>query len=66
MSSVCFQSSGSSTNFCPSLRRVVGAEAHHVFLDAEELEIFQIHFVHGIELLLELLRQCSRCARRSC
>ena len=26
------------------------AEAHHVFLDAEDLEIFQIHFVHGIEL----------------
>ena len=33
----------------------MGGEAHDVFLDAEDLEILQIHLVHGVELALELL-----------
>ena len=35
----------------------MGAEAHQIFLDAEDLEILQIHLVHGVELLRELLRR---------
>jgi len=35
----------------------VGAETHHVFLDAEDLEILQIHLVHRVELGGELLRR---------
>jgi hypothetical protein len=38
-------------------RRIVRAEAHDVFLDAENLEILQIHFVDGIELGGELFRR---------
>ena len=33
----------------------MGGETHQVFLDAEDLEILQIHLVHGVELLGELL-----------
>src|SRR2546429_5731856 len=29
--------------FLSELRRIVGGKAHHVFVDAEELEVFQIH-----------------------
>ncbi len=36
-------------------RGIVGAETHDVFLDAEDFEILEIHFVDGIELLGELL-----------
>ena len=43
--------------FLAQLGRVVGRETHQVFLDPEELEVFQIHLVHGIELRLELLRR---------
>ena len=38
-------------------RRVVRAEAHDVFFDAENFEILQIHFVHGVELGGKLLRR---------
>src|SRR6266404_48779 len=38
------------------LRGIVCREAHQIFLDPEELEIFQIHLVDGVELRLELLR----------
>ena len=31
------------------------AEAHDVFLDAEKLEILEVHFVHGVEFLGELI-----------
>ena len=55
ISSVCFQSSGSLTNFLPEPGRIVRAETHDVFLDAENLEILQIHFVHRVELGRELL-----------
>ena len=55
MSSVFFHSSGSLTNFLPSLGRIVRAEAHLIFLEAEDLEILQIHLVHGVELVGELL-----------
>ena len=37
-------------------RRVVRAETHDIFLDAENLEILQIHLVHRVELGGELLR----------
>ncbi len=33
----------------------MGGETHDVFLDAEDLEILQIHLVHGVELRFELL-----------
>jgi len=33
----------------------VGGEAHQVFLDAEDIEVLEIHLVHGIELGLELI-----------
>ena len=42
--------------FLAELRRIVRGEAHEIFLDPEDLEILQIHLVHGIELVLELLR----------
>ena len=32
-------------------------ETHQIFLDAEQLEIFQIHFVYGIEFRFELFRR---------
>ena len=32
-------------------------ETHQVFFDSEDLEIFQIHLVDGIELRFELLRR---------
>ena len=32
-------------------------EAHQIFLNPEEREIFQIHLVHGVELRLELVRR---------
>ncbi len=38
-------------------RRIVSAEAHHIFFDAENLEILQIHFVDRVELGGELLRR---------
>ena len=41
--------------FLAELRRIVGGETHDVFLDAEDLEILQIHLVHGEELGFELL-----------
>ena len=34
-----------------------GAEAHDAFLDSENLEIFQVHFVHRVELGGKLLRR---------
>ena len=34
---------------------IVGGEAHDILLDAEELEVFQIHLVHRVELRLELV-----------
>jgi len=33
----------------------VGAEAHEVFLNAEDFEVFEVHLVDGIEFLRELL-----------
>ena len=39
------------------LGRIVGGETHQIFLDPEELEIFQIHLVHGVELRFELFRR---------
>ena len=57
MFSVCIQRAGSLTNFSPQPGRVVRAEAHDVFLDAENLEIFQIHFVDRVELGRELFRR---------
>ncbi len=32
-------------------------ETHQIFLDPEELEIVQIHFVHGVEFRFELFRR---------
>ena len=32
-------------------------EAHQIFVDPEELEIFQIHLVHGVEFRVELFRR---------
>ncbi len=32
-------------------------ETHQIFVDPEELEIIQIHLVHGVELRFELLRR---------
>ena len=68
MSSVCFHNSGSSTylHFSSPARRIVRAETHHVFLDAENLEILQIHLVHRVELLRRTVRAYNRCAHRSC
>ncbi len=43
----------------------MSAEAHDILLDAENLEIIQIHLVHRIELLRELLRRAVNDARRS-
>ena len=43
--------------FLPELRRIVRRETHQIFLEPEELEVIQIHLVHGIELGLELLRR---------
>ena len=40
----------------PELRRIVGREPHQVFINPEELEVFQIHFVDRVELRFELLR----------
>ena len=57
MSSVLIQSSGSLTYFLPRPSGDVRAEAHDVFLDAENLEILQIHLVDRVELLRELLRR---------
>ena len=43
--------------FLAKLRWIVRRETHQIFVDPEELEIIQIHFVHGIELRFELLRR---------
>src|ERR1043166_9346889 len=42
--------------FLTELRGIVRRETHQVFLDPEELEVIEVHFVHGIKLVLELLR----------
>src|ERR1044071_4993394 len=42
--------------FLPELRGVMRRETHQVLLDPEKLEVIQIHLVHGVELVLELLR----------
>ena len=55
MSSVLYPELGFIDEFLAELRRIVGGETHDVFLDAEDLEILQIHLVHGVELVLELL-----------
>ena len=43
--------------FLAELRWIVRRETHQIFVDPEELEIVQIHFVHRIELGFELLRR---------
>ena len=40
--------------FLAELGGIVRGEAHLVLLDAENLEVVQIHLVHGVELALEL------------
>ena len=37
------------------LGRIMRGEAHQIFIDAEDFEVFQIHLVDGVELALELL-----------
>ncbi len=41
--------------FHPELGRVVGGESHDILIDAEDLEVLEIHLVHGAEFLSELL-----------
>src|SRR6202171_416789 len=41
--------------FLSKLAWIVSGKAHQILLDAEELEVFQIHLVHGIELSFELV-----------
>ena len=41
--------------FLAKLGRIVGGETHHVFVDAEDLEILEIHFIDRPELGFELL-----------
>ena len=56
ISSVLFPKLRFIDEFLAELGRIVRRETHQIFLDPEELEIIQIHFVHGVELVLELLR----------
>ncbi len=62
----CSTSSGSLTNFLPSLPRSCVLKRITIFFDAENLEILQIHLVDRIELCGELFLACNKCARRSC
>src|SRR5262249_55429967 len=39
------------------LCRIMRRETHQIFVDSEELEVTQVHFVYGIELSFELLRR---------
>ena len=42
--------------FLPQFFGVMGGESHEVLFEAEDLEVFEIHLIHGDELRFELFR----------